>query len=569
MSCQFVPYTVLLLVAASITTALLLSGLRYRDREVPGHKAFLLSMAIGTLWSVANALEISTTTLGPKLFWANVQYIAYSLGPVAWLIMVLYLTGQGHLVTRKRVLLMLIIPMITNVLVWSDTTYGLVRHDIYLDTSGAFPVIAKEYGSWFWVHCLQSYGLSFASVYLLVQAALRTAVVYRIQSVLLLIGTSMIIVVNLLYVTGIGLIKHYDTTPIVFSIVGALITWGIFEFRLFVLVPIARERVVEAMENMVIVLDAMDRVVDVNRASTAVFQGNGQQSPIGKPLAELSEEVAALVSHKEELEKKVFTKVIRGTTRYYEATSSPIRAFTGMLVGQVIVITDITGLKGIQDKLYEEQRELAVATERELMVKDLHDNLGQLFSFASVQLKAAQLERKRGHEELADSYLERLGEIIEEAHQKMRGFVYATRINEYRKVSIQSLIRRQLQRLVDSGSTVRLDAVALEIDEHLEFSAEVKMQLVSIVKEALNNILKHAKATAVKVSLRRKVGEYELIIEDNGVGFADTRLKENGAKGSGLFIMEERARLLHGGIEITSRPNETTQITITFPDSKK
>ena len=123
------------------------------------------------------------------------------------------------------------------------------------------------------------------------------------------------------------MIKHYDITPIVFSIVGALIAWGIFEFRLFVLVPIARERVVEAMENMVIVLDAMDRVVDVNRASTAVFQGNGQQSPIGKPLAELSEEVAALVSHKEELEKKVFTKVIRGTTRYYEATMFSNKGF--------------------------------------------------------------------------------------------------------------------------------------------------------------------------------------------------------------------------------------------------
>ncbi|NMB11638.1 MAG: hypothetical protein GX977_05065, partial [Firmicutes bacterium] len=262
---QFVPYTVLLLVAASITTTLVLWGFRYR--EIPGNKAFLFSMAIGTFWSVANALEISATTLGPKLFWANVQYIAYSLTPVAWLIVVLYHTGKGHLITRKRVLLMLIIPTITNILLWLDTKYGLVRYDIHLNTSGAFPVIAKEYGPWFWVHCLQSYVLSFSSAYLLVQAVRRSALVYRIQSVLLLIGTSIIIVVNLLYVTGIGLIKHYDITPIVFSIVGALIAWGIFEFRLFVLVPIARERVVEAMENMVIVLDAMDRVVDVNTAS--------------------------------------------------------------------------------------------------------------------------------------------------------------------------------------------------------------------------------------------------------------------------------------------------------------
>lgn len=562
---QFVPYTVLLFLAASVTTALVLWGFRYR--RASGTKAFLFSTAIGTLWSVANALEISATTLGPKLFWANVQYIAYSLTPVVWLIVVLYYTGQDHLVKRKTVLLLLIIPVITNILVWLDTSYGLVRYNIQLNTSGSFPVIAKEYGPWFWVHCLQSYVLSLSSAYLLVRAVRRGALVYRIQAVLLLIGTSTIIVVNLFYVTGTGLIKYYDITPIVFSVVGALIAWGISQFRLFVLVPIARDRVVEAMENMVIVLDAMDRVVDINTASKAVFQKNGQQSTIGEPLAELSEEVAALVSHKEELEKKAFMQVIEGITRCYEATISPIRDLAGVLIGRVIVITDITELKEIEEKLHEEQRELAVSAERELMVKELHDNLGQVFSFASVQIKAAQLERKRGHEELADSYLERLAGIIEDAHQEMRNYVYATRVSEYKNLSIESLFRTQLQGLADSGSTVRPDAIALEVDE-LEFSAEVKMQLVSILKEALNNILKHSKATAVRVSLCRNSREYELIIEDNGVGFVGSRSRENVPGGSGLFIMEERARLLDGRVEITSQPNEATRITVTFPDSR-
>jgi signal transduction histidine kinase len=58
-------------------------------------------------------------------------------------------------------------------------------------------------------------------------------------------------------------------------------------------------------------------------------------------------------------------------------------------------------------------------------------------------------------------------------------------------------------------------------------------------------------------------------VEDNGVGFAGIRSRENGAKGSGLFIMEERARLLEGRIEIASQPNEGTRIIITFPDSKR
>lgn len=559
---QFIPYNILLVLSAMVTSALGVYG--YGHRAAPGAKAFVASMFIGTLWSVANALEISALTLEHKLFWANMQYIAYALAPVTWAIMVLQFTEKARWVNKRNILLLLIIPVITCSLVWTDHIYGLVRHDIYLDTAGPLPVIAKEYSPWFWVHFSQCYLLNFYSLFLLLKTVLTKNAVYRTQSVLLLVGTGVIAAFNLLYITRIGPALRHDISPIIFSISGAIIAWGIFRFRLFNLVPIARNKVIEAMENAVVVIDAADMVVDVNPAAIDLFATDEHQNLVGKPLNELSEEVAAMVNQGDKLVQHQiqFTQPIEDICRYYEIHISPIKNNKGAFMGRVIAMNDITELKEAQEELNREQQELAVMAERDRMAKDLHDNLGQILGFAGIQIQAAQLERQRGNQELADRYLERLGEIIEDAHQEMRDYVYNTRADQYKKNSIDKLIKNQVSKLVDNSSAFSWDDITLKLSNY-EFSAEVKMHIVSIVKEALNNIMKYACATTVKVSLGACGGHYELIVEDNGVGFES----DGKGTGSGLCIMEERVRLMGGAMRIESRPGQGTKIIVKFPDS--
>lgn len=93
-----------------------------------------------------NALEMASLDFSTKLFWANVQYIAYCYSPVTLLAMSMEFTGYDQWVYNKQILWLAVLPTITILLVWTDSLHGLIRYDLSMDYSGSFPVIDKEYG---------------------------------------------------------------------------------------------------------------------------------------------------------------------------------------------------------------------------------------------------------------------------------------------------------------------------------------------------------------------------------------------------------------------------------------
>jgi signal transduction histidine kinase len=98
----------------------------------------------------------------------------------------------------------------------------------------------------------------------------------------------------------------------------------------------------------------------------------------------------------------------------------------------------------------------------------------------------------------------------------------------------------------------------------VRLSGETETNLYRIAQEALNNILKHAKAKAVSVLLEKRKDTVVLIVEDDGIGF-DVEKKLNRPKGLGLVGMKERAELIGGKFEIESAPRKGTTIFVRAP----
>lgn len=560
---QFIPYNVLLIASAAVTMGLCIYGLRHKSGQ--STKVFSLCMAIGMLWSIANALEISALTLQHKLFWANVQYIAYALGPVAWLFTVIHFTGNFPWASRRNLLVVLVVPIVTIILVWIDTSLGLVRHSFDLDWTGPFPVIAKQYGPWFWVHFAHSYLLNFLSVFLIVRTLADKNTVYRGQALFVFAGIGFVILSNLLYVMGLSPVKHFDLTPIVFSLSGAFIVWGISRFHLLGLVPIARDKVLEAVESAVIVVDGLVRIVDVNPAFHHIFPQNGVASVLGVPLIVISPKLANLISCRPLESSHLLTLQVDGKERYYETSVSVITAGQGILRGWVLVLHDITELTLAQEQLHLEQQESAVSAERERFTSDLHDNLGQTLGFCSMQIKAIERARQKGNDETVDRHLTRLAEIVSEAQLEMGRYVHDLRYSEYLNSSFRMLVEKQVRRLVESTDFKR-DHVVIDIHDY-EFPVEVKVQLTNIIKEAMNNVLKHSKATKLQIKLAPLGKYWKLVVTDNGVGFKPGIEVNDQHRGSGLSIMEERARLLGGSLSILSTSGKT-EVRAEFPRHK-
>ncbi len=555
---QFIPYLIPLLISSIILIVLAVYG--YQHRSVKGARAFTICMVIGSFWALENGLEMAGVTLATKLFWANLQYIAYAFAPVVWLVMVLQYTDRAEWANRKNIIAMSIIPLITIILVWLDPLYGLVRYGFELDTSGPFSGIAKSYGFWFWVHYLYSSVLNFTTVIFLFRTLLLKNTVYRKQALHLLIGFLIIGVCNILYVTGLSPFKGFDVSPISFSISGMIIGWGIFHFRLFDLVPIARETVIEKMGSGIIVVDKKKRIIDINPQARKMLSIS-EKVNITQSLTDVFPELAGLFSVKGQesiIQKEMSLPWANNRVAYYELYISPIKDYQDEHIAWVLILNDITDLKLARKQINIQQQELAVMDERERMARDLHDNLGQILSFANIQIQAVRQELKKDNKEVADQYLERLNEIIKNAHKDIREYVYNIRENSKYKKDFISLLYQEVKDFKENSS-LKIELIIGDEVSSVSLGIEEKMQLIHIAKEALNNVLKYAGADTVFISLRKKGEQVKLIIEDDGKGIiaSDNR-------GSGLSIMNERAKLIGGHFSINSIPERGTRVMVTF-----
>ena len=97
--------------------------------------------------------------------------------------------------------------------------------------------------------------------------------------------------------------------------------------------------------------------------------------------------------------------------------------------------------------------------------------------------------------------------------------------------------------------------------------AEEQIHVYRIVQESLNNVVKHAKASQVQITVTRDRGSLNITVEDNGIGFRPDRIRRPSAvdHGFGLTGMSERARMLGGLVEIHSSPGSGTTVSVAVP----
>lgn len=571
MNFQFISYLIPLLISALITLGLAIYGYKYRT--VKGAKPFTISMVIGVLWAVSNGLEMAGTDLYTKIFWANCQYFAYAFAPVTWVIMVFKFTGKENWVNRRYILLLSIIPFITMILVWTNSYHHLIRYNVELNTEGVFPVVAKEYGLWFWVHTIYGYILNSSSIIFLMRASWRRNNVYRKQVYCLFIGFAILFLSSFLYVIGLTPIERFDISPVLFSLSGLIIGWGIFHFRLFDLVPVARTTVIEEMGAGIIVIDKKNRIIDINPRAKEMFVIEDKDACIGNTLSDIFGSLSVLANfisfdggmkslHKE------FTLKIREQKYYYELFSSPIKDYRQELVARVLIINDITDLKRAREQINMQQKELAVMDERERMARDLHDNLGQILSFSSIQLQAVRQQFKKGNFEEGDESLQELKEIIRDAHKEIREYVYNIRDNTDYNESFLTLLQELVKKFRKNSDIKIIVENKFKSPEGYAgnsksgfLGTEEKMQLINIIKESLTNVLKYAEADTVNIMLNSEDKNFKIMVEDNGKGID----KLNKTRGSGLNIMNERVKLIGGRLKIESQSGLGTRVIVNLP----
>jgi len=204
--------------------------------------------------------------------------------------------------------------------------------------------------------------------------------------------------------------------------------------------------------------------------------------------------------------------------------------------------------------------ERAVSEERSRLARELHDAVTQtLFSASLVAEVLPQLWQRNREEALRR--LEELRQLNRGALAEMRTLLLELRPAALERVELPDLLRQLADAL---RSRTRLD-ITVEADKPCVVPSEVKLAFYRIAQEALNNVVKHARAKEVNVRLRCSGSAVELEIVDDGKGFDPTELS---AEHHGLRIMRERAEGIGAQLTVKSEPGQGTQVLVHWVETQ-
>ncbi len=563
MQFQYIPYLWLLGISLAILLFLAFFSLRYR--KVTGSKAFGLCMLNFAFWTFANGLEMAGTDLSTKLFWANMQYFSYTTMNIFWLYMVLQFTGAKEWTRPSRILPLFIIPAIIILLVWTDQSHGLIRYDFALDYSGSFPVIEKSYGPFFWLHLIYGYTIVIIYILIIARAAFIHRSIYRMQAVALFVSPIISIIPNILYGLSMSPVKGFDITPVFLGLSGIIAAVGLFRYQLFAVIPVARDVAVDNFNIGMIVIDNNGIVVDANILAQEQLEKE-KKAIIGLPLQEAMSvfgDVSEALWQGKNMEYKVFSKQ-KGSECYYEVQLLPIYNKLNTRTGSVILIRDVTEIRNAQLHILEQSRQLTISEERERLSRDLHDNLGQVMGFLNVQAQGIRNELKKAHVDIASDKVSELIEATQAAHRDIREYIQQSRFSALIEKDFGGALVREVEQFEkQTGISVILDISPKDTPETLYLN--IKINILFILKEALNNIRKHSEAENVQISFTASEKELHLKVKDDGKGFDCLTVNKEESRKYGLAIMQERAEEIGAQLQIESVPGKGCTIILCLP----
>jgi diguanylate cyclase (GGDEF)-like protein/PAS domain S-box-containing protein len=344
------PVALTLLIPGLISAALALYT--FNIRRVAGSRVFAFVMLAVSLWSLAYGAELACLNLESMMLVTEFEYLGIATVPVLWLILTLLYTGRSKWICTRYIIGLFIVPFITLVLVSTSQFHHFYYSSISLDISGPFPQLSLTRGTWYWINSGYAYAAVLLSAGLLLEKLRSPHSAYRPQIIAMLIGVSFPCIVNVLYLAfGLALFGHVDLTPFAFAASGIVITWGIFRYRLFSIIPIAREHVIESMKEGVIVVDSENKLGDINLASRHIF--GWDDSDLGKPVTSILQDWPDIISQYQSHENscKEIIHERDNEKRHFEVAMSTISDRGGRPLGRLTVIRDITEWKTMEQKL--------------------------------------------------------------------------------------------------------------------------------------------------------------------------------------------------------------------------
>lgn len=314
-------------------------------RGITGSRQFSGMMWAAAFWTLFDAFEALAWNLPADVWMSKLAYLGKESLPPVFLLFVLAYTQPGRKLAARTQAILWGIPAVIVAAVFTNEFHHLFWTRIEPIEQAAHGLYHYAHGPLFWLAFIYNYAVLILGAWLLIRSALRSYKIYRRQSLIFLVGISIVVGTNIVYVAGVfppGL----DVTPLGFMVGGMVLSWNVFRFQLLDLAPVARDLLIEEMNDGVLVLDSGRRVVDVNPAAcrligikvTAIGQMADKALPAWLEIGRCLQEGSA------SLERQNPASV----PSYLYVYTSPLCNYRGKPIGHLIVLRDITEQKQLE-----------------------------------------------------------------------------------------------------------------------------------------------------------------------------------------------------------------------------
>lgn len=204
-------------------------------------------------------------------------------------------------------------------------------------------------------------------------------------------------------------------------------------------------------------------------------------------------------------------------------------------------------------------------SERKRIAADLHDGIGQSLSLIKFSLESAAGLVSAGAVEEAAEVLRLLVPKVKDALGEVRSISMGLRPSMLDDLGIIATLTWFLREFEKTCREIRFEK-DFSIRED-EVPVPIRIMIFRILQEAMSNVVKHADADLVRVSLRKGDDALHLSVEDNGQGFdpLEVAIRKGSDRGLGLLSMKERASLSGGSFILESAPDQGTRIRVSWP----
>jgi PAS domain S-box-containing protein len=571
-----------LLVAATLEIAIAIV-VRARSRAF-ARDPFLLGLLVGAAWALTYALDLSTDSYGAKLLLLRLRFTFLPFYPLLWSETAYRFARGRKMFGGGRLAAGLIVPVVTAVLAWvpvSTAPLALLRPDLRLDLAGPLPVLRFAFGPWAVI--FGAFALTMFAIAVLTLIWYRGASRWdRAGRWLLLAAFGFGFVLNALQALNLSPTPGINYAPIFAPFTFGLVAVALIRGRLLDLAPVARAALIENLDELLIVIDADYRVVDLNRAA-CVALGTAPEKVLGETVEALLIQWPA-VADRLRSGGSDRSEVRRGDA-VFELTLLPVIDRRQRTQARILVLRDITARKRDEEALHRAKEAAEAGNEAKsrflaTMSHEIHTPMNGVMGFTQL-LRTTQLDAEQRE------YVN----LIEQSGQAL--LLIIDDILDYAKITAGHLEIEIAPCFVavvvgQACEAVRPRATEKGLTLHWVIAPEVPAKIVSasqrlgqILAKLLDNAVKFTErgGIEVRVACRGRQTEsagrdrctLEFTVRDTGIGIAPETIerifqpfgqadtsntRRFGGTGLGLPIARRLCELLGGGLTVASQPGQ-------------